>query len=225
MTGRNNFAALVKEELVRRFESVVQEEIRSHNIAIQKTNRDIRLLNEILEECKKQNQSIKTTNLLAYQDVQDRFVKECSRLENAFEEQRRFIRKNADRLDSLIESFEQKIDQFVDFKSFKEFADECKNNYDTARKFVLDISAKINENIFELHNQVLEKIDIYKKNHEQHLDSLKNQIDKLNQNLDLNKIDSIGILKELQVYKKTVFVIEKKIEHIYTQIERIKERL
>jgi hypothetical protein len=38
------------------------------------------------------------------------------------------------------------------------------------------------------------------------------------------KIDRDGVLKEVRVWEKTIFIIEKKIENIYTLIERINKR-
>ena len=43
--------------------------------------------------------------------------------------------------------------------------------------------------------------------------------------LEEYKLDSTGVLKEIQVYKKSMFIIEKKIENIYTLIERLDKRI
>lgn len=43
-------------------------------------------------------------------------------------------------------------------------------------------------------------------------------------NFNVNRIDREGVLKEVRVWEKTIFIIEKKIENIYTLIERINKR-
>jgi hypothetical protein len=43
-------------------------------------------------------------------------------------------------------------------------------------------------------------------------------------NFSISRIDRDGVVKELRIYQKDLFVIEKKIENIYTLIERINKR-
>ena len=49
-------------------------------------------------------------------------------------------------------------------------------------------------------------------------------IDTIERNFDVTKIDREGVLKEIRIYEKTIFIIEKKIENLYTLIERINKR-
>jgi len=45
--------------------------------------------------------------------------------------------------------------------------------------------------------------------------------DKVESGLSISRIDKDGVLNRIRVYEKTVFIIEKKLENIYTLIERI----
>ena len=49
-------------------------------------------------------------------------------------------------------------------------------------------------------------------------------IDQMGKNFNITKIDRDGVLKEIRVWDKTIFIIEKKIENIYTLIERMNKR-
>jgi hypothetical protein len=49
-------------------------------------------------------------------------------------------------------------------------------------------------------------------------------IDCIEGNFNVTKIDREGVLKEIRTYDKTIFIIEKKLENIYTLIERINKR-
>jgi uncharacterized coiled-coil protein SlyX len=49
-------------------------------------------------------------------------------------------------------------------------------------------------------------------------------MDKIESHLYISRIDKDGVLNEIRVYKMDMFVIEKKIENIYTLIERINKR-
>jgi uncharacterized coiled-coil protein SlyX len=48
--------------------------------------------------------------------------------------------------------------------------------------------------------------------------------DRVESKVSQSKIDCEAILKQIRVYEKSMFIIEKKIEHIYIQIKRINER-
>lgn len=48
--------------------------------------------------------------------------------------------------------------------------------------------------------------------------------EKVESNFVISRLDKDGVLKQVRVYEKSMFVIEKKIENIYTLIERINNR-
>jgi archaellum component FlaC len=50
------------------------------------------------------------------------------------------------------------------------------------------------------------------------------QIDKIERNFNSSKLDREGVLKEVRIWEKTIFIIEKKLENIYTLIERINKK-
>ena len=67
---QNNFKELIRQELVNRFENVVQDEIKRHNIAVEKSNSDMsvllsefkehkKLLEKILQDQNKQQSDLK----------------------------------------------------------------------------------------------------------------------------------------------------------------------
>ena len=47
---------------------------------------------------------------------------------------------------------------------------------------------------------------------------------KANVNFSISRLDREAVVKEIRVYEKTIFIIEKKLENIYTLIERINQR-
>lgn len=50
-------------------------------------------------------------------------------------------------------------------------------------------------------------------------------IDQIEKNFNVTKIDREGVLKEVRIYEKALFIIEKKIENIYTLIERMNNKI
>lgn len=58
-----------------------------------------------------------------------------------------------------------------------------------------------------------------------HVDlNLSQLTDKVESNFSVSRIDKDGVLNQIRIYEKTIFIIEKKIENIYTLIERINKR-
>lgn len=49
-------------------------------------------------------------------------------------------------------------------------------------------------------------------------------IDQVEKNFHMTKIDREGVLREVRIWDKTIFIIEKKLENIYTLIDRINKR-
>jgi hypothetical protein len=47
---------------------------------------------------------------------------------------------------------------------------------------------------------------------------------KVDSNFSVSRIDKDGVSKEIRIYQKSIFIIEKKIENIYTLIERINKK-
>lgn len=47
---------------------------------------------------------------------------------------------------------------------------------------------------------------------------------KIESNFYVSRIDKDGVLKEIRVYEKTIYILEKKVENIYTLIERLTKR-
>lgn len=222
---RSNLSALIKEELVKRFENVVQEEIRSHNIAIEKSNRDITHLTNLFEDFKKLLENIKTQNSEDYQKLFDEFVKKLKKQEEAFEDQRRFIKKNASQMDEIAKNLQSNIDELLDIPSFNTYIQNVNDEFKRINEKFHDFDQNMRNYIFK------EKQYISKHNQTQFssvrtaIGYLRDQIEMIKKEIHTNKIDSDGVLKELQCYKKSMFIIEKKIENIYSQIERLKEKL
>jgi hypothetical protein len=53
---------------------------------------------------------------------------------------------------------------------------------------------------------------------------LSQMTDKAESNLYVYRLDKEGVLKQIRIYEKSMFIIEKKIENIYTLIERLNKR-
>lgn len=216
---------MIKEELVKRFESVVREEIIRHDISVKRSNEDISLLKELFIGFKKDHDKLRIQHLESFKKTQDHFTEECQNQKNDFDDQRRFIRENSKRLDGLMEDFKNQIDEFVSCQSFDEYGAYVNEYFLTLNKNIGDSSNIQENNLFKVKNEFMDLLERYQGVFSQNLDKLKETIDFLKAKFEEYRVDSVGVLKELQVYKKTVFIMQKKIENLYTLIERLNKRV
>ena len=101
--------------------------------------------------------------------------------------------------------------------------------------FKNDMESKINESTknylssFQMYEQDLKSMVISLKDAFLKLKSLlEDKIGALNERMEnkfcLMRLDKEGVLKEIRIYEKSMFIIEKKIENIYTLIDRLTKR-
>lgn len=84
-------------------------------------------------------------------------------------------------------------------RSFEDFQQAVRISFDSLKEELLKLRAEMDKKFFELNDKIDEKSSI-------------------------SQMDKEGILKEVRVYDKTIFIMEKKIENLYTLIDRINKR-
>lgn len=219
----NNFKHLIKEELVKRFETVVREEIQRYEESISDNNNKFRLINARLDEfCgheKKVCGLLEGLRIDCKQDV----VSEKKDLFEKFEEQRRHVNEKVKSIESLTndifkqsESSVKKQDLLDEVSMLQSQMINIGLNAEKQKKQLCECIHEIKEDLTQL-------IDDLQNHTTKRLDEIQKQINGINESNKADKIDSTGILKELQVYKKSVFIIEKNIENLYTKISRLQQ--
>lgn len=222
---KNNITNLIKQELVNQFEHVVKNEIRSHEKSVESTNRSLNELKNTLESIQKEQENIKARSEFLYIDTLKNFVKEKDQMQESFDEQRRFIRDSAKKLDNALLSITESFDGSVCIETFLEWKDHSMKVFSSIHKKIEDkfteISESSHKSYVENRSYIHENAKMSQDNHQ---DILK-EIDRLILEISVNKVDSVGVLRELQVYKKTMFVMEKKIEDLYNKLSKIQKRV
>ena len=222
---RPNLTSLIKDEIVKRFEDVVKEEVKSHNIAVEKSNRDILELKKIFEEHRSillKTQAVNHADLMEIKNDFEKAKNEIVGIQNvnlqALGKKEKDISeslssfchtlltcaKNEDLLD-LEKNFQAKMTN-LDQKIEKERI--CQEN------IVFENYSKIRHELqtdLEKNNQLIKKLNY--------------DLEKFKKDLDINIVDAAGIRRSLKVDEKTMFVIEKKLEHIYSEMKKIKEKV
>jgi len=216
-----NIQSLLKIEFVKRFEAMMRQELALHSKALFSYQEEMQSLKDSVKQAKGAIESLfrhtevemKDTNLAIQNQISTFEIKTKSLEINALDQRNTIL--------SLYQSF----NDFMEISSKK-------NDFENYK-------AEINSKVTELNNTQTRSFEDY----QQHMKSLFNQVIEeqknlrvdveskinnlkqvINEKYDHFRMDKDGIQKEIKVYEKTIFIIEKKIENIYTLIERINKR-
>jgi len=221
---KNNFAHLIKQELVNRFEDVVKNEIRQHNLAIKKTNDDVLELKKSFEDCLNDLKSLRKNQEENFNKTNENFHSEKVSIENCCNLHKDFIRDKLNIMNLKVEGLSEDVSGMEKSENFLAYRYEIQEFLKNESNVLRDI--------------IRQGIDCgfldYVKDKEFNIKSfneLKNANSVLSKNIsvilgkiDSYKVESDGLLKELRMYKKDVFILEKKIEALMTIVDNLKAR-
>lgn len=220
---------LKKNDLVKQFELVVKQEIIEHNKFIEANNQamqSIRIHIAVLEE-----KITETLNFLKAEIADNKdsmlelfnLIEECgSKTLNASAEMKIKLAKSEDDLKRDITELAK---EFTSKSSFSKYREICTDKFDLLSKTIEDTST-----IFSMQHKIISNkfSEEFKKYNEKVTEvpiTLKKFQKELIKKIEEQKIEKDGVSKEIEVLKKTVFVNEKKIENLYTLIERLNKKL
>jgi chromosome segregation ATPase len=214
---------MIKEELVRRFEAVVLEEMRQFQIVKQNISKELSDIHRKIDEIHGELLDKISDNSSFLEKFEERFHMEKKALEGSFEEQRKFIRKNEKQVSQALAILENTMANLatkedVSLLEKRLFESIC----DAKTQFLAD--KKDTDN----------KIHEVEKDHEKSSRSLKEEllaeIKTLSSSLEENHEQVLQARMELKknirehaVCKKSTFIIEKKIEDLYNKLKKLKE--
>lgn len=205
----------------RRFDALVKKEMQEHQHLISSHNNEMQALRDefrlALERCR--SLSERTDKELS--ELKDRAEGHILILRDRLADQALTIAEQRSAIDSLhglLNSFH-----------------ESQASKDDMQKLKVDIESKVRDSVF---NQILafqnaqkefkDRLHVLKEDLEnKHIESKKSMFEATavtEEKLSQVQFDKEGIERELIRYKKAVFYIEKKIENLYTLIERINKR-
>lgn len=220
---------LKRNDLAKQFELVVQQEIKNHNDVLLATNLSINEFREDLGEIKKNQVRVNSSfaseiskinqNQLELSEI---LSKISQKLSSHLNDTRVLNERNAHDYQILIEGFERTL----------------KENAKLQERLIQSQSeqAKLRVLMKELAKSVSQELDQWNKKFGDDLKRTKNEIlslpsesqlikRELEEKIAASTIDCEGLIKEVQVCKKSAFIVEKKIENLYTLIERIDKRI
>ena len=221
---RNNFSSLVKQEMVNRFETVVQEEIRTNKISIQNTSKALEEANKTILAMKEEIHQHKNAMDQLFNKLLDKFLQEKTESEIIVGDFCSDVSKKISQLQSDVSGISLGLDNYLSQSEYEQRKQETLKYFDdqiSSNQSNLESSKTYNEKMFQEGKYKRDEL-------ESTLIHLRTSFIEENQRQEKNiqtfKVDSTGILEELRIYKKEMFIIDKKIENIYTLIERLQKR-
>lgn len=219
---------LNRHDLVKQFELVVQQEIINHNNEISQSNQHINSLESKLEDFKEYQRSVNANlgsnasqmNQKIF-DLTDSLLKVSQGLSSFIQEQRKIQEKNnqrdlvlSDFTCSTLDRFNHIDKEIIDLKKeiskMKILVDrtvaECKSEINISLNNFLSTIYKFKDEILNAPSDS----EIIKK--------------ELDEKIDEYRIDAKGLLRDLYHLKKALHISEKKIENLYTLVERQKAK-
>jgi len=214
-------------DLVKQFELVVKQEIKNHQDSILQTNLAINALNTRLDELQNNLNRVSSTHVShmalhnsSFLEIEKNFRVLESKIYAENAESKGYHEEHQEKL-KKVEEHARDFFENVEWLKATIHSLLSANNERDGR--IDGISRSIADEIERLGLQFAEKLQ---KTKQELLDlpSEAQQVKKeLEEKMHDQKIDFLGCMREIEVGKKTIFIIEKHIENLYTQIQRSKK--
>lgn len=221
MPNLPNMQSILRGELVKKFESVVKQEMADHQKVISSYHQEMQTLRDSIKYALEQCETL-------YRHSERELKEKTEALQNIINELSIKIKTNSiaisDHKQTLISLF-QSINEFVDLSVKKSDFNDFKKEID---QYLKDKKSEQDRQYENQHHFVKQSLSFLEDELKKIREEIKKSIKEVNNNTDhkfsLTVMDKDVILKEIRLYKKDIFIIEKKIENLYTLIERINTR-
>lgn len=219
---------LNRNDLVKQFELVVQQEIKNHNDQILASNLAVNDLKDIFQ-----------IHRNAHSALSNKFVSEMSRINVELDDLREKISQTVIFMNSFINdlrTLNQRNSEKLDEKN--ETIQSLTKNIESHEDKIQKLSEGINKNrkeVAKLGDIISENLQQLEKKHKCSLNDLKEEIlnrpsealqvkSELSEKMSTDRVDFEGVMRELQLLKKDNLIKEKKIEKLFILIERLEQK-
>ena len=217
-----------------------------HNIAMPLSNANEKRMDFLLRQEMAEHQAIISSHHKEMQDLRDSLKLAMQRFDSLYEQSQRQMKERDDELSLEVSKLQEKC------RVYQSIIAEQKNTINSLYEDVHDIyllyptKTDLDKSKKEVDEKLSETTKAYLSSFQEldqqvrtcyrnlqedllHINKLSaNSFSQLaiqtNDKLSEAKMDKDGISKQIKVYEQAMFVIEKKIENIYTLIERINKR-
>jgi len=205
----------------KRFDALIKKQTNEHQHLISSYHKEMKDLRDSLRISLEKCESLFNQNIQELKDFKTYSVcmigilkEKLSSSEKLIQEQKKTIESINDELISFNFIYQSKTDAQKEKKYLEDQIKDSNNNY-------LKSFQNLQSELKNILNFLKSDLDTFKTCTEKEIVKLS---EKQESDFDLSKIDKNSVLKQVRVYEKNMFIIEKKIENIYTLIERINKR-
>lgn len=205
----------------KRFEALLKQEMIEHQHIISSHHKEMQELRDLLKISMERFNSLFEKNQKELSDFKENIINSIATLwERASDNdlilhnQKKVVKEISDQLNKFHDIYESKV-------STENSKKEIENNIQQNTKNNLNSWQKLEAEIKILMRGIDNDLQRLSIKTERKLSELS---EKNESNFSILRMDKEGVLKEIRIYEKSMFIIEKKIENIYTLIERINKR-
>jgi len=219
---------LKRSDLAKQFELVVKQEIINHNEAIFANNK---ALNQIRKDILALDQEL-SKNVAS-------LVSELTKEKIAISKVYSYIDENEDKASSKIDVVRDLLKKGLDSTNnhLNDLFSKCvsKDIFNVFKESGLKAFDQLKKGLEALKHVFIDEIKDLEKRFSRVIDGQNDKLDEvpillekfkkdLIQRIEIDKIDSIGLKREIEVLKKSLYIESKKIENLYTLIDRLKNK-
>jgi len=216
---------LKRKDLSKEFSLIVQQEIKNHNDAVLECNIAIEALVQKLKEAdenvSRRHEDSKVAISQLHENIKFLYKKGEDSLSQAFREIHDLEKECKSSLSSLRDLIEKRDSYFLTLDGFKAFENkvdqwlaQVKGSFSRQKEYFEEklesLEARCQSMIARVEKECMDRLSI-ERNKRQEIDSA----------LDLSSIHLTGAMKEIEINKKDIYLIQKNLENIYTQLERL----
>ena len=220
---------LKKSDLAKQFELITQQEIINYKNSLSQIFEKLELLKKEVIEIKEKNHDSLAAIDARFQQLESAFSVYKDSV--AVDVKRLYMQQSDQAVESL--NYQRAFNQMLaEFNARTMHLGNVRENFANVHEQI-DKHGQFNKALHEHVQRKLDEIPLaIKKSAEKVKDEILNAPSEasivrtqLEEKIDSHKVDVQGIMRELQIYKKEAFIVQKKIENIYTLIARLQEGL
>lgn len=219
LSTRNQTNPAIRADI--RLDALVKKEMIEHQHIISCHHKEMQALRDSLRLALERCESLSNRNVDELKEFKTYAVCTMGMLQQKVASHEKTILEQRQSITDLHEEllgFRRAYASKVDLEKLKsQHAEEIKVSTGSHINSFQDFQREFKVLVFDLESELIKlRLEIEKK--------LSLLTDKTESNFYVSRIDKDGVLKEIRTYDKTIFIIEKKIENIYTLIERLNNR-
>ncbi len=218
----NNFKDLIKNEMVNRFENVILDEIALYKNSVKEITDALALCSEEISETKKSIQDVKNFVSSSCDSLESRFFEERSIMQNDVDSQRVYLKEKCNFINEQAKQLKNCMNEIVTIDEYDEKIASVMNSLERLQVSNLENNDRIEQKLVAFQEEVNRFVVASNSTLLQQINMLSDTVRSKQDVIDALISDHVFASKEIEHIKKTAFIQEKKIENLYTLIERLK---